>query len=273
MLHLLDPQPGERVLDVGTGSGYSAALLGHRLGDKLVTSIDIAYLVEAAGERLAGFGRLPRIQVADATGVLPGSEYDRILATVSVRPIPRGWLEALRPGGRIVTTIANTSLLVAADMGDDGIARGRVQPDPASFMRTRQQADYQPRLDDVYIAARDQPGDEIRKLGHPIPDLWTDWSLRCLYELDNPDIENRSATCEDGTELLWLLAADGSWARVDEADGTVHQSGSRRLWDDLKRVQAKWEQAGRFPLHQMTVEFGPESNALASPGGGWRFNL
>jgi len=274
MLHLLDPQPGERVLDVGTGSGYSAALLGHRLGDKLVTSIDIdAYLVEAAGERLAGFGRLPRIQVADATGVLPGSEYDRILATVSVRPIPRGWLEALRPGGRIVTTIANTSLLVAADMGDDGIARGRVQPDPASFMRTRQQADYQPRLDDVYIAARDQPGDEIRKLGRPIPDLWTDWSLRCLYELDNPDIENRSATCEDGTELLWLLAADGSWARVDEADGTVHQSGSRRLWDDLKRVQAKWEEAGRFPLHQMTVEFGPESNALASPGGGWRFNL
>jgi len=274
MLHLLDPQPGERVLDAGTGAGYSTALLGHRIGDEYVTSIDIdAYLVEAARERLATFGRLPRIQVADATDALPDHEYDRILATVSVRPIPPRWLEALRPGGRIVATIANTSLLIAANMDGDGIARGGVRPDPASFMRTRQQADYPSRLDDVYAAARDQPGDEVRKLDGPTPDLWADWSLRCLYELDSPDIENRSATCDDGTELLWLLAADGSWARADEADGTVHQSGPRRLWDDLMRVEARWETTGRFPLHQMTVEFGPESNTIAGPGGGWRLTI
>ncbi|NEA30113.1 hypothetical protein G3I17_00285 [Streptomyces sp. SID13031] len=41
VLHLLDPQPAERVLDVGTGSGYSAALLSHRLGDDQVTSVDV----------------------------------------------------------------------------------------------------------------------------------------------------------------------------------------------------------------------------------------
>jgi protein-L-isoaspartate O-methyltransferase len=274
MLHLLDPQPGDRVLDVGTGSGYSAALLAHRLGDEMVTSIDIdGYLVQAAGERLAGFGRAPRIEVADATGSLPDHEYDRIVATVSVRPIPSSWLKALRPGGRIVTTIVGTSLLISADLGEDGVARGRVQPGPASFMRTRQAPDYPARLDDVYTAARDQAGEEVRPLVGPMPDLWSDWELRCLYELTSPDIENRSATCEDGTEILWLLAADGSWARAEEAVGLVHQSGQRRLWNDLEDVQHRWETAGRFPLHEMSVEMRPGRGSLVSPNGNWTLNL
>lgn len=274
MLHLLDPQPADRVLDAGTGSGYSAALLAHRLGDDLVTSIDIdAYLVQAARERLADFGRTPRLVVADATNALPDNEYDRIMATVSVRPIPRSWLEALQPGGRIVTTIVGTSLLISADMGQDGIARGRVQPDPASFMRTRQEADYPARLDEVYTAARDQAGDQMGALSGPMPDLWNDWELRCLYELDSPDIENRSVTCENGAEILWLLAADGSWARGEESSGTVHQSGPRRLWDELEHVQSRWDAAGRFPLSDMTVELGPDRSILVSPKREWTLGL
>lgn len=148
MLDLLNPEPGQQVLDIGTGSGYSAALLGHRLGDELVTSIDVdAYLVQAARDRLEGFGRRPRMVVADATGELPEGEYDRMIATVSVRPVPRSWLAALRPGGQIVTTIAQTSLLVSAKLERALVARGSVQPDPASFMRTRCGANYPPRLD------------------------------------------------------------------------------------------------------------------------------
>lgn len=274
MLHLLEPQGADRVLDVGTGCGYSAALLAHRLGDELVTSIDVdPYLVQVARERLAGFGRTPRLEVADATGSLPDDEYDRIVATVSVRPIPPSWLKALRPGGRIVATIVGTSMVIAADMEGDGIVRGRVQPDPASFMRTRREAEYPARLDDVYDAARDQPGEEVRGLAGPIPDLWADWELRCLYEIDSPDIENRSATCEDGSQLVWLLAADGSWARADEAGGSVHQAGPRRLWDDLERVRTTWQDAGRFALHEMSVELTPERSVLTSPDERWILNL
>jgi hypothetical protein len=140
-------------------------------------------------------------------------------------------------------------------------------------MRTRREADYPARLDDVYTVARDQPGDEVRELTGPVPDLWSDWELRCLYELDSPDIENRSATREDGSQLLWLLAADGSWARADEAGGTVHQGGTRRLWDDLERVRTRWEDAGRFPLHEMSVELTSERSILISPGGQWILGL
>ncbi|MER7247008.1 methyltransferase domain-containing protein [Kribbella sp. NPDC000426] len=274
MLHLLDPDEQNRVLDVGTGSGYSAALLARRLGDTQVTSIDVdAYLVDAARERLADFGRTPHLEVADATGSLPDTDYDRIIATVSVRPIPRAWLDALRPGGKIVTTITGTSLLINAEKHADGVVRGRVQPDPATFMRTRRDTDYPARLDHVYDDARDQPGTDTRPVAGPLPDLWEDWELRCLYELDTPDIENRSATREDGTQLLWLLAADGSWARADSESKTVHQSGPRRLWDDLERVQAKWTAAGHFPLHTMTVELGTDGSILTSSDGNWTLEL
>ncbi|MFE5742205.1 methyltransferase domain-containing protein [Streptomyces celluloflavus] len=122
MAHRLDVQPGHKVLDVGTGSGYSAGLFARRFGDENVTSVDVdPYLVEAARTRLAGFGRTPRLAAVDATGELPEPEYDRIMATVSVRPVPASWLRALRPGGRLVTTIAHTALLItAATYPDDG---------------------------------------------------------------------------------------------------------------------------------------------------------
>ncbi len=274
MLHLLDTTPGQRVLDIGTGSGYSAALLGYRLGDDRVTSVDVdPYLVQVAGERLATFGRNPQMEAVDATGELPGHDYDGIIATVSVRPVPGSWLSALRPGGRIVTTIAQTSLLVSAELGRDLVARGHVQPDPASFMRTRSAPDYPARLDEVYAAARDADGDEVRPLAGPVPNLWADWELRALYELDSADIENRSATDQDGKQTVWLLAGDGSWARADEASGLVHQSGGRRLWDDLERVRTRWEEADMFPLHTLTVEFTPDSTSVTSPDGQWTIHL
>lgn len=274
MLHLLDPVPGQRVLDIGTGSGYSAALLSHRLGDDLVTSIDVdPYLVQIAQERLSAFGRNPRMEVTDATGELPGDDYDRMIATVSVRPVPSSWLAALRPGGQIVTTIAQTSLLVSAELGPDLVARGRIQPDPASFMRTRSSADYPARLDAVYAAARDAAGDEVRDLRAPVPNLWTDWELRALYELDSADVEHRSATDEDGKEIVWLLAQDGSWARAEETTGQVHQSGDHRLWDDLERVLARWSEFGKFALHEMTVELSPEMSTINSPDGSWTIRL
>ena len=103
---------------------------------------------------LAELRTLSAQEVADATGELPEGEYDRMIATVSVRPVPRSWLAALRPGGRIVTTIAQTSLLVSAELERGLVARGSVQPDPASFMRTRSGANYPAKLDTVYAAAR-----------------------------------------------------------------------------------------------------------------------
>jgi protein-L-isoaspartate O-methyltransferase len=87
----------DELLDVGTGSGYGTALACRRLGDLHVTSIDVdPYLVDAARERLEHIELRPNLAALDATGELPGA-YDRIVATVGVRPVPAGWLAALRP--------------------------------------------------------------------------------------------------------------------------------------------------------------------------------
>ncbi|MFF1817495.1 hypothetical protein ACFVWG_09370 [Kribbella sp. NPDC058245] len=141
-------------------------------------------------------------------------------------------------------------------------------------MRARQGDDYPPRFDDVYTAARDASGEEIYRVeGNDVPDLWTDWELRCLYELESPDIEHRSATLDDGSRIMWLLGPDGSWARAEQASGVVHESGPRRLWGEFDRTRSRWYNAGRFPLHRMSAEFGPERSVLLSPDKDWRFEL
>ena len=101
------------------------------LGDRHVTSVDVdEYLTKAATERLDSIGMQAQVDAVDATGPLPGA-YDRIVSTVAVRPIPASWLAALRPGGRLVTTITGTSLIVTADKTPDGGASGRTEWDRA----------------------------------------------------------------------------------------------------------------------------------------------
>ncbi|MFI6012210.1 hypothetical protein ACIBAG_25920 [Streptomyces sp. NPDC051243] len=127
---------------VTTGTGYGTALACRRLGAERVTSVDVdAHLVLLAGQRLYGLGMRPNMAVCDIAGPLPG-EYDRIVSTVFVRPVPASWLTALRPGGRLVTTLKGTGLIVTANKTEDGGAVGRVEPDPAGFMPTRTGADY-----------------------------------------------------------------------------------------------------------------------------------
>jgi protein-L-isoaspartate O-methyltransferase len=275
MADRLGVKPGDRVLDVGTGSGYSAALFGHRFGDANVTSVDVdPYLVTAARDRLAEFGRHPHMEAIDATGELPDTVYDRIMATVSVRPVPASWLRALRPGGRLVTSIAYTALLITATKGADGIARGTVQPDPATFMETRQQADYPPKLNEVFASARVREGDDVRHPYGPILDLWQDWPLRYLFELDTPGVETRAAAYDDGRRVVWLLAADESWARAEDGPRPlIHQAGPRRLWDALDRVSRKWEEHDRFPLHTMRAELSSEGSTLHAPADSWSFPI
>jgi protein-L-isoaspartate O-methyltransferase len=72
MLETLDVRDGHRVLEIGTGTGYNAALLSHRVGDHNVYSVDVdAELVRLARERLAGAGYRPTLAAIDGEGGLP----------------------------------------------------------------------------------------------------------------------------------------------------------------------------------------------------------
>ncbi|MEX2985700.1 methyltransferase, FxLD system [Streptomyces sp. C36] len=107
MLDQLDAQPGEHVLELGAGTGYNAALLGHLVGEKgHVTTLDVDDdLVEGARAHLAAAGAT-NVEVLTRDGALGhahGAPYHRIIATVGAHGIPHAWLDQLAPGGRLVT--------------------------------------------------------------------------------------------------------------------------------------------------------------------------
>jgi protein-L-isoaspartate(D-aspartate) O-methyltransferase len=106
MLDQLDAQPGERILELGAGTGYNAALLAHLVGETgHVTTIDVDDdLVEGARAHLAaaGFTNVEALTRDGAVGHADGAPYDRIIATVGAHGVPHAWMQQLAPGGRLV---------------------------------------------------------------------------------------------------------------------------------------------------------------------------
>ncbi|WP_413754915.1 methyltransferase, FxLD system [Streptomyces sp. MMBL 11-3] len=106
MLDQLEAQPGERILELGAGTGYNAALIAHLVGESgHVTTIDVDDdLVAGARAHLAaaGFTNVAAVTRDGALGHAEGAPYDRIIATVGAYGIPHAWLEQLAPGGRLV---------------------------------------------------------------------------------------------------------------------------------------------------------------------------
>jgi protein-L-isoaspartate(D-aspartate) O-methyltransferase len=124
MTELLAPQPGQRVLEIGTGSGYQAAVLA-ALGCRVISYERQAELAETARERLAelGYGDAVEVRVGDGSLGDPGGErYDRIIVTAAAPQIPDALREQLADGGRMVIPVGrrdHQELLLVERRGND----------------------------------------------------------------------------------------------------------------------------------------------------------
>jgi protein-L-isoaspartate(D-aspartate) O-methyltransferase len=124
MTEILAPEPGDRVLEIGTGSGYQAAVLAE-LGVRVITMERFAELADRARRILDALGYGDRVTVVVGDGSLGWPEaapYDGIVVTAGSPGIPRPLVEQLAPGASLVLPIGEEELqtLVRLRRAPDG---------------------------------------------------------------------------------------------------------------------------------------------------------
>jgi protein-L-isoaspartate O-methyltransferase len=259
MLEALNILPGQRILEIGTGTGYNAALLAHRLGDHNVFSIDIdAELIDTARRRLANIGRHPRLDARDgAHGWPQHAPYDRIIATCAVRRIPWAWYGQLTLGGRLLVDFKPNGV---GDLEAGFTARY------GAFMLLRH--DHHNPVDTSHSSWR--------------PELPPDWERRTTTPAEPPGVVRFLRMVTSTIELrqrytfdtqtrqptaIRLTAADGSCcevALIPDANGTraVREGGPTPLWAELEHVYQQWQNWGEPGWNRVGVTISPQTQQV-----------
>lgn len=129
MLEYLDVRPGNRIEEIGAGTGFNAALLAELATPAgAVTTIDIDKdVTEGAAAALAAAGyRDVRVVTRDgALGAEEDAPFDRLIVTVGAWDLPDAWFTQLKPGGRMVVPLRwrGQTRGVSFGRGDDGVLR------------------------------------------------------------------------------------------------------------------------------------------------------
>lgn len=249
MLGLLDVRDGHRVLEIGTGTGYNAAWLSHRLGEANVTSVELDETVLAlANENLKRARFHPTTILGNGRdGHHRGAPYERIICTCTMRDVPQAWLEQC-PNGRIVTPWGSSFFSGSFATLDvtDGRALGAFSGSPA-FMWDRGHRGGAGRISDLYQGEQGEKGmtdiapqnliqdDPAFFIGLSVTDVWFRWC---------------DADDDSGEATLWFFADDGtSWATVEYEPNTeryeVEQYGPRALWEEVRNAFLRWHDLGK----------------------------
>ncbi|BCJ32536.1 protein-L-isoaspartate O-methyltransferase [Actinocatenispora thailandica] len=244
MLEALDIHDGHSVLEIGTGTGYNAALLAERLGDSLVTSIEVdPVLADQAHATLAAVGRAPSIVTGDGRdGVPDRAPYDRIIATVSAPTVPAAWIQQTRPGGLILLNLyaelggGALALLTAGD----GRAEGKFLANYGAFMPTRDAQPDRTTQERFTVALRDPAGErgQVDVAANALDDL--DFAM--FAALLVPATGWLRFMPDGEPTQLWLLAED-AWAMID-TNGATEEHGPRHLAGELADAHRTWRELG-----------------------------
>ncbi|MGW2373734.1 protein-L-isoaspartate O-methyltransferase family protein [Kitasatospora sp. NPDC001683] len=255
MLDSLRLEPGHTVWDIGTGQGWSCALAAWRAGPGLVVSTEIDEgLAVLARKRLAA----AEVFVGNAMrSVPPGGPFDRIHATYAVETVPYEWIEAAKPGGRIVYPwgrLGHVALTVATD---GRTASGWVQG-LGQFMADRSGP---VPVSGGYAQVRGTGDPESERIvERDLAPLADNWDLRFAVRVAVPDAILITGRDEDGVNA-WIHDGNASWAALSaRGDGSavLHQGGPRRIGDELLTAWSQWETLDRPTPYDYGITVTPE---------------
>ncbi|MCQ9178372.1 methyltransferase domain-containing protein [Streptomyces sp. IBSBF 2953] len=267
MLRDLDVQPGQRVLEIGTGTGWNAALLAHRLGARNVVTVEVdANVAAVARDRLNGTSPPVTVLTRDGEqGDPQGAPYDRLIATAGVRKVPATWIADVRPGGLIVvpwgTHFSNADAVLRLMVAEDGASASGRFTGPVEFMKLRAQrspfAGHEVYVPDG-VAGADRSTTTVTE-----PELLGEGRFAATpfaVGLRVRNCHHQPAEKRDGARPVWFYGlTDRSWACVlfsdERAEAQVWQAGPRRLWDEVAAALAWWRAAGEpgFERFGLTV--------------------
>lgn len=270
MLLALQLEPGMRVLEIGTGTGYNAALLAHRVGQRYVTSIEIDGELARGSRRTLDASGLTDVTVIHGDGELGwpgGAPYDRVIATAAVLHISPAWVAQTRTHGRIVcpwTTAYYPSGLLDLVVGNDGDAVGRIGAE-TDFMQVRSQRI--PRFDLDLVLSADPPTQSSTTNLAASAVVNQKRHAETAIGLRVPRCESLYRPVDDMSGHLHLIDQwSQSWARIDVVTGPppyrVVQAGDRRLWDEVEAAHDWWLASGRPDVSDWLFRVGPEGTTI-----------
>jgi protein-L-isoaspartate(D-aspartate) O-methyltransferase len=281
MLEASGVSEGQTVLEIGTGTGWTAGLLAYRLGSDAVMSVDISSkCVAEAQERLDALGLSPTLAVRDGyQGYEPRAPYDRIIATASLRRVPPAWLGQVRPGGKILVDLRGSFAgnLALLTVHADRSAHGRFLAEGVNFMPLR--SEQQPWVLDRSAQVVSAAGDS--RLTSLDPAVLRNRAFAFFAQLSVPGTRTETIRIKGGPMYCCLVGPGGeAWARVElgdpAAERPVTQGGSRGLWNELEAAQELWEQLDQPQPEQFTISISKEGEQVVRLAGAeqvWRVPL
>lgn len=271
MLELSQATDGQSVLEIGTGTGWTAGLLATRLGSDAVTSVDInPTCVAEARERLNPLGLTPILAAGDGyLGYEPRAPYDRIIATASLRQVPPSWLDQVRPGGKILTDIRGSFAgnLALLTVNADQSADGQFLAEACSFMPLR--SEQHPWVMDRSAHAVSASGDS--RMTSLDPSALRTRAFGFFAQVTMPGTRAEHIRVKDGPTYFCLTNPNSeAWARVQidaAAERTVTQGGSHRLWDELEAAHGLWLRLYQPSPEHFTISISPDGEQVVTlPG-------
>lgn len=270
MLDALDVRPGHRVMEIGTGTGYNAALLFRLTGGTgggSVTTVDYSRrLTTTARTRLNALGLAPDVRCGDGVeGVPGGAPFDRVIATCSVRRIPTAWFHQCAPDGLMVVPIKGAlagGVIARLQKLPDGTAAGRIMHTPAAFMPLVSGPE-----ETTKIPQRMEGAHRDSNLSGSVLDDWT-FSFFAELHMSVTTVRDYHRGPEGGHVTVLFDPLDGSYARVadrgsDPGATAVLTRGPRDLWAPIEKAHEHWLSLHRPRREWFTMKAAPHKQTVS----------